>query len=94
MRLVGQMGTVMFLVWGLVVHAAMAQSAIAGPQLRKRPPNILWIVAENFDLDFGCYGAQHVKTPNVDGLASAGVCYTRAFSTSPVCAPSRSAFMS
>jgi arylsulfatase A-like enzyme len=57
------------------------------------PPNILWIVGENFDLDFGCYGAKNVHTPNVDALAAEGTRYTRVFSTSPVCAPSRSAFM-
>ncbi len=56
-------------------------------------PNILWIVGENFALDFGCYGAKNVKTPNVDRLSAEGVRYTHVFSTSPVCAPSRSAFM-
>ncbi|QDT05924.1 Choline-sulfatase [Rubripirellula lacrimiformis] len=58
-----------------------------------RKPNILWIVGENFDLDFGCYGAANVATPNVDRLADEGIRYTNVFSTSPVCAPSRSAFM-
>ena len=56
-------------------------------------PNILWIVGENFDLDFGCYGAKNVHTPNVDSLARDGIRYTNVYSTSPVCAPSRSAFM-
>lgn len=56
-------------------------------------PNILWIVGENFALDLGCYGAENVKTPNLDSLAADGVRYTNVFSTSPVCAPSRSAFM-
>lgn len=59
----------------------------------KRRPNILWIVAENIDLDLGCYGAKHVKTPNLDRLAEEGVRFTRVFATAPVCAPSRSAFM-
>jgi arylsulfatase A-like enzyme len=58
-----------------------------------RRPNILWIVGENFDLDFGCYGAKNVSTPNVDRLAAEGVRFTHVYSTSPVCAPSRSAFM-
>ncbi|MDB4475086.1 sulfatase-like hydrolase/transferase, partial [bacterium] len=58
-----------------------------------RKPNIIWIVGENFDLDFGCYGAENVRTPNVDRLADQGVRYTNVYSTSPVCAPSRSAFM-
>lgn len=56
-------------------------------------PNILWIVGENLALDLGCYGAANVKTPHLDALAAKGVRYTRAYSTSPVCAPSRSAFM-
>jgi arylsulfatase A-like enzyme len=58
-----------------------------------KPPNILWIVAENAKLDFGCYGAPNVHTPNIDRLAAEGTRYTRVFSTAPVCAPSRSAFM-
>lgn len=56
-------------------------------------PNILWIVGENLDLDLGCYGERNVRTPNLDGLAADGVRYRNVFSTSPVCAPSRSAFM-
>ncbi len=55
-------------------------------------PNILWIVAENLKLDLGCYGARNVHTPNLDALAADGMRYTHVFSTSPVCAPSRSAF--
>jgi arylsulfatase A-like enzyme len=57
------------------------------------PPNILWIVGENLNLDLGIYGAKNVSTPHLDALARDGVRYTHVFSTSPVCAPSRSAFM-
>ena len=56
-------------------------------------PNILWIVGENFKLDLGVYGAEHVLTPNLDSLAQNGLRFTNVFATSPVCAPSRSAFM-
>lgn len=56
-------------------------------------PNIVWIVAENFSLDFGCYGAAQVSTPHIDALAAAGVRFDNVYATSPVCAPSRSAFM-
>ena len=59
----------------------------------ERRPNIVWIVGENLKLDLGCYGAKNVRTPNLDALAADGVRFTRVFSTSPVCAPSRSAFM-
>jgi arylsulfatase A-like enzyme len=56
-------------------------------------PNIIWIVGENLNLDLGIYGAENVATPNLDSLGKHGMLYTHVFSTSPVCAPSRSAFM-
>lgn len=56
-------------------------------------PNILWLIAEDFGPHLGCYGTREVWTPNLDGLAAAGVRYTRFFTTAPVCSPSRSAFM-
>jgi N-sulfoglucosamine sulfohydrolase len=65
----------------------------AGEIAPPKRPNIVWIVLENVDLDFGCYGAKNVKTPQIDGLAAGGVRYTRVFATSPVCAPSRSALL-
>lgn len=74
------------------IPAASAQESSATQESKSKRPNIVWIVGENFDLDFGCYGAENVATPNVDSLAADGVRYTNVFSTSPVCAPSRSAF--
>ena len=69
-----------------IVGAALAEAE--SPR-----PNILWIIGENFSNDLGCYGQQNVATPNLDRLADRGVRYVNAFSTSPVCAPSRSCFM-
>jgi N-sulfoglucosamine sulfohydrolase len=74
----------------LVLMVALSSAHAAAPAKR---PNIVWIVVENVDLDFGCYGAQNVRTPNIDRLAARGQRYTRVFSTSPVCAPSRSALL-
>ncbi|MBU4460814.1 MAG: sulfatase [Verrucomicrobia bacterium] len=75
------------LIAGMVgLSAAIASTAA------ERRPNILWLVGENLCLDLGCYGAQQVKTPNLDRLAAEGVRYTRVFATNPTCAPSRSAF--
>ncbi len=56
-------------------------------------PNILWIVAEDLGQEFSCYGNPDVVTPNVDKLAAQGCLYHNAFSTSPVCSPSRSALI-
>jgi arylsulfatase A-like enzyme len=56
-------------------------------------PNILWLIAEDFSPDLGCYGTKEVSSPNLDALAASGVRYTRCFTTAPVCSASRSAFM-
>ncbi|HET7180019.1 MAG TPA: sulfatase-like hydrolase/transferase, partial [Chryseosolibacter sp.] len=53
-------------------------------------PNILWIVSEDNSPLIGAYGDAFATTPNIDRLAREGVRYTNAFSTAPVCAPSRS----
>ena len=81
-----------FLFAVLVVHIGTGARVHAATEPPTRP-NILWIVGENLKLDLGCYGAKNVRTPNLDALAADGVRFTRVFSTSPVCAPSRSAFM-
>ena len=87
-----------FLALALALALALVPAGLAGAQQRTGKvisrPNILWIVGENFALDLGCYGAQNVETPNLDRLAEEGVRYTRVYSTSPVCAPSRSALAS
>jgi N-sulfoglucosamine sulfohydrolase len=83
------------LIWVSLTFLALAPSGWAeeSPSKAPRRPNILWLVAENIKLDLGCYGEKLVRTPNLDRLARSGMRYTRVFATSPVCAPSRSAFM-
>jgi len=53
-------------------------------------PNILWIVAEDLSPFLAAYGDSTVSTPNLDRLAREGVRYDHVYSTSGVCAPSRS----
>ncbi len=62
------------------------------PSVPASHPNILWIIAEDMGPQLGCYGYK-INTPNIDALAAQGARYTRAYTTSPVCSPSRSAFM-
>lgn len=52
-------------------------------------PNILWIVSEDNTTMLGCYGDKFATTPNLDQFATESILYTNAFSTAPVCAPSR-----
>ena len=58
-----------------------------------RRPNVLWITIEDWSPDLSCYGTKGIETPHVDKLASEGVRYQWAFTTSPVCSTSRSAMM-
>ena len=55
-----------------------------------KPPNILWLSAEDISPHLGCYGDDRAITPNLDRLAKQGVRYTHAFTTAGVCAPCRS----
>ena len=56
-----------------------------------QPINILWIIADDYSPDAGCYGNTVVNTPNIDQLAAEGRLYENAFATNSVCSPSRSA---
>jgi arylsulfatase A-like enzyme len=57
-------------------------------------PNIVVIVADDLgNGDVGCYGATHVKTPNIDRLAQEGLRLTDAHSTASVCTPTRFALL-
>ncbi len=56
----------------------------------EKRPNVVWIVAEDFSPNMGCYGDPDAITPNLDAFAKQGARFTRAFSHAPVCAPSRS----
>jgi len=51
-------------------------------------PNIIVIFADDLGYgDAGCYGATHVKTPNIDALAREGMRFTDAHAASAVCTP-------
>ena len=81
-----------FIIGAMTLFMSVALS-VAAPEKKSPQPNILWIVGENISNDLGCFGAKNVHTPNLDALAAKGVRYTRVYATSPVCAPSRSAFI-
>lgn len=57
-------------------------------------PNILWLLAEDIGREaFSQAGTPEAHTPVIDQLARDGVNYTRAYTTAPVCSPSRSALI-
>ena len=57
-------------------------------------PNIVYIIADDLGYgDLGCYGQKDIRTPNIDRMAREGMIFTRHYSGSTVCAPSRSCLM-
>jgi arylsulfatase A-like enzyme len=73
-----------------VLLPAVARAAEAG-----RKPNVIFIVAD--DLGYADIGAQavskDVRTPNIDSIATAGVRFTSAYVSCPVCSPSRAGLL-
>ena len=62
--------------------------------MAKRKPNVLILYVDDLGYgDLGCYGAEDIKTPNVDTLARSGLRFSDAYSSSPVCTPSRYSLM-
>ena len=68
--------------------------SVAPLHAQQARPNILWLVGEDASADwFGCYGNKRASTPNIDSLARQGFRYTHAYACAPVCAPSRSTWI-
>ena len=80
------------------VASAVAVSALAGADValgaQAERPNVLYVMADDLGWgDLSCYGRPDYKTPHLDRLASEGVRLTQAYSASPVCTPTRCAFV-
>jgi N-sulfoglucosamine sulfohydrolase len=74
--------------------AAFPAHAADKPAATSTRPNMLWITSEDNDASWiGCYGNPHANTPHIDKLATEGFRYTHCFANAPVCAPSRSTWI-
>ncbi|WP_394388518.1 sulfatase-like hydrolase/transferase [Shewanella woodyi] len=86
----------------LLLASLVSLSVFADPlpelQLEKSPngaeQNVLVLLIDDLGwTDLGAYGSQYYESPNIDALASQSRLYTQAYSSSPVCSPSRAALM-
>jgi len=64
-------------------------------QAAERLPNVIFILADDLGwADTTLYGhTKFYQTPNLDRLAKRGTTFTRAYSASPLCSPTRSAIL-
>uniref|UniRef100_A0A8C4V3F3 Steroid sulfatase n=1 Tax=Falco tinnunculus TaxID=100819 RepID=A0A8C4V3F3_FALTI len=57
-------------------------------------PNVILLMADDLGIgDLGCYGNRTLRTPSIDRLAEEGVTLTQHIAASPLCTPSRAAFL-
>jgi arylsulfatase A-like enzyme len=78
-----------------VAGATLSRARRASPSAdAPTRPNVLFILADDLGWgDLSCYGRPDYRTPNLDRLASQGTRFTNAYSASPVCTPTRCAFL-
>ena len=63
-------------------------------QLPAQRPNILFILADDLGYaDLSCYGRRDYETPVLDRLAADGLLFSQAYSSSPICSPTRVALI-
>ena len=59
-----------------------------------RKPNFLFIITDQQRADhLGCYGNKIVQTPNIDGIAGAGLSFDKFYVSCPICMPNRATLM-
>ncbi|MFM9965820.1 MAG: sulfatase-like hydrolase/transferase [Planctomycetaceae bacterium] len=74
--------------WGFLLLFVTSAAVADSP----RPPNIVFILADDLGIPaIGCYGGEY-KTPHLDALAANGTRFENCFAA-PLCAPSRALLM-
>ncbi len=71
---------------------SLAVAAISVSHAADRP-NVLFIAVDDLRPEFGAYGADYVKSPNLDRIAKAGITFNRAYCQQAVCSPTRSSLL-
>jgi len=73
---------------------AAAPAVLRQGLLRRRLPNILFLMADQHRADcVGADGNRMIRTPNLDRIADEGIRFRRAYSSTPTCTPARSALL-
>ena len=72
-----------------LLHAAAFAILLAGPASQEAPPHVIFILAD----DFGSGDLGGAATPRLDRMAAEGTRFTKYYSASPICSPSRAGLL-
>uniref|UniRef100_UPI00378483B6 sulfatase n=1 Tax=Prosthecobacter sp. TaxID=1965333 RepID=UPI00378483B6 len=73
---------------------ALIFSALTVSAAEPRLPNVVIILADDLGYaDLGCFGAEKIKTPNIDRMAVEGMKFTSFYVAQAVCSASRAALL-
>lgn len=82
----------------IVFCVAVSSCGLAGATDQtsaQEPPNVLMIMVDDLGYgDLSCYGAEDVRTPNIDRLAASGIRFTDFYANCCVCSPTRASLIS
>lgn len=81
----------------LLAYVLMLSSVTSAKEKKEsnpKKPNIIFILSDDQGYkDLGCYGAQELKTPNIDKIAETGVKFTQFYGGAAISSPSRASLL-
>ncbi len=84
-----------FILGGMIILSSnQKDKSLLLPKAQKRPPNILFAIADDQSFaHISALGQAVFQTPNFDKVAERGIMFTNAFVAAPQCSPSRAAIL-
>ena len=77
----------------LTLFATLALLAFTAVAAAAERTNVLFFAVDDLNTNLGCYGHKIVKSPNIDALAARGTRFEHAYTTYPLCNPSRTSLL-
>ncbi len=78
---------------GTATALAVFSSSLLRCARPKKQPNILFIAVDDLRPELGCYGQDHIVSPNIDRLAKSGIRFVNSHCNVPVCGASRASLL-
>ncbi len=81
---------------GLILPSLLMAPALQmqAQEQKQEKMNVLLLIMDDLRPELNCYGAKHMKTPNIDALAAQGVMFENAYCNVPVSGASRASLFS